>query len=245
MSLANGQKVYQSDLMHITPEADAAIYALSGDYILRGLDISASDETYTLSPGRALLQGRLFELTQEAQITVTGSGYIGVSADLTQTNVDNGDGTIVNNQYTLTSSDTIAGDLNDGDLQAFIPLYNVSSGTVTQLVWPHDMDATLSFSSGWKSHNPNIQLSKRGKIVTLVLGAARDGSSSNTTITNVPAWATPRTNIVMTCASNNQISGTTMATVDCEISTSGAVRIVHVPINENKYITGTASWSLA
>lgn len=135
MTLGTNEAVYQSDYMSVSPLADAGLYSLFGDRIINGLVANTSASGVTLVPGKAVLQGRLVEV--KAYVTYpwpagVTSGYIGLMADLTKTNVDNNDGTIVNNQYTIGIFTNITGNLTQGATKANIPLYAVSTTTATQ-----------------------------------------------------------------------------------------------------------------
>jgi len=135
MTLGTDEFVYQSDYMSVSPTADASIYSLIGDHIITGMNVTANATGVTVTAGKALLQGRLVELKTAKTYTwpsgVT-SGYIGLKANLTNTNTDNGDGTIVNTQYTFGIFTTISGDLNSGYTLASIPIAGVeTSGWVT------------------------------------------------------------------------------------------------------------------
>ena len=135
MTLGTNEYVYQSDYMSVSPTADASVYSLIGDQIITGMAVTANATEVTVTAGKALLQGRLVELkTAKTYAWPSGvtSGYIGLTANLTNTNVDGVDGTIVNNQYTFGIFTTVSGDLIAGSTVANIPIAGVeTSGQVT------------------------------------------------------------------------------------------------------------------
>lgn len=137
MTLGTNEYVYQSDYMSVSPTADASVYSLIGDHIITGLTVTANSTGVTVTAGKALLQGRLVELkatkTYNWPSGVT-SGYVGLMANLTNTNTDNGAGMIINNQYTFGIFTTVSGDLVAGSTVANIPIANVdNTGWVTDV----------------------------------------------------------------------------------------------------------------
>ena len=137
MTLGTNEYVYQSDYMSVSPTADASVYSLIGDHIITGLKVTANSTGVTVTAGKALLQGRLVELKTAKTYTwpsgVT-SGYVGLMANLTNLNVDNGDGSIVNNQYTFGIFTTVSGNLIAGSTVANIPIAGVeTSGWITDV----------------------------------------------------------------------------------------------------------------
>jgi len=150
MTLNTNEIVYTADLMNISPANDAQIYGKGGNYILSGLEIRAVTSTSaTLTAGRALIQGRLFELKANTQYTLTAgtSQYLGLEIDLTKENTDDGAGNITNNQFTVKSNDREYGDTRLGDIQSFVAFYQISingaSVSTTQLIWKYIETAKL------------------------------------------------------------------------------------------------------
>lgn len=142
MTLNSNEVVYTADYMNISPANDAQIYGLSGDWIISGLQLTSITSTSAvLTAGKAIIQGRLFELKANTTYTLTAGStqYLGIGIDLSQSNSDNGDGTIINNQFTVGTSTSVYGDTRLGDIQAFVGLYqvNTQSTTSTQLVFPY------------------------------------------------------------------------------------------------------------
>ena len=137
MTLGTNEYVYQSDYMSVSPTADASVYSLIGDHIITGMAVTANSTGVTVTAGKALLQGRLVEIkTAKTYAWPSGvtSGYIGLMANLTNTNVDNGNGSIVNNQYTFGIFTSVSGDLIAGSTVANIPIAGVeTSGWVTNV----------------------------------------------------------------------------------------------------------------
>lgn len=152
MTLNTNEIVYTADLMNISPANDAQIYGKDGNYILSGLEIrDVTSTSATLTAGRALIQGRLFELKANTQYTLTAgtSQYLGLEIDLTKENIDDGMGNITNNQFTVKSNDREYGDTRLGDIQSFVAFYqvNTQTQTSTQLVFPYYF--TKDMTSGY------------------------------------------------------------------------------------------------
>lgn len=135
MTLQSNEVVYTADLMNISPANDAQIYGMSGNWILNGLSVVSSNATsITLSAGRAIIQGRLFELKANTEYQVNSlAGFIGLKIDLTQTNTEDELGVVQNNQFTVGFGASEFGDTLQGDVNAFVGLYAVDGkGGYTQ-----------------------------------------------------------------------------------------------------------------
>lgn len=135
MTLQSNEVVYTADLMNISPANDAQIYGMSGNWILNGLSVVSSNATsITLSAGRAIIQGRLFELKANTEYQVNSqAGFIGLEIDLTQTNTEDELGVVQNNQFTVGYGASEFGDTLQGDVNAFVGLYAVDGkGGYTQ-----------------------------------------------------------------------------------------------------------------
>lgn len=135
MALQSNEVVYTADLMNISPANDAQIYGMSGNWILNGLSVVSSNATsITLSAGRAIIQGRLFELKANTEYQVNSqAGFIGLEIDLTQTNSEDDTGLVQNNQFTVGFGASEFGDTLQGDVNAFVGLYAVDGkGKYTQ-----------------------------------------------------------------------------------------------------------------
>ena len=129
MTLDNTEKVYQADLMHITPMADAQIYGYDGDWILAGMETEITAKGVEIQPGRAIIQGHLYTLDSTKSIALNAgvSGYIGWSIDLTQDNSAVGTD-VTNNQYTFGFfTEPPAGDTLNGDTQATVAFAKVTA----------------------------------------------------------------------------------------------------------------------
>lgn len=135
MTLQSTEVVYTADLMNISPANDAQIYGMSGNWILNGLSVVSSNSTsITLSAGRAIIQGRLFELKANTEYQLNSqAGFIGLEIDLTQTNSEDALGVVENNQFTVGFGTKEFGDTLQGDVNAFVGLYKVDGkGEYTQ-----------------------------------------------------------------------------------------------------------------
>lgn len=150
MTLNTNEIVYTADLMNISPANDAQIYGKDGNYILGGLEIrDVTSTSATLTAGRALLQGRLFELKADTTYTISGTGtlYLGLHGDLTKQNSSSVDGSVTNNQFDVGVYSSVYGNLNQGDVETVIGLYQISingaSVSTKQLVWNYIEEAKL------------------------------------------------------------------------------------------------------
>lgn len=135
MALQSNEVIYTADLMNISPANDAQIYGMSGNWILNGLSVVSSNATsITLSAGRAIIQGRLFELKANTEYQLNSqAGFIGLTIDLTQTNTEDALGVVQNNQFTVGFGASEFGDTLQGDVIAFVGLYAVDGkGKYTQ-----------------------------------------------------------------------------------------------------------------
>ena len=139
---------YQFDKAKVTPEADAKLYSYlaqsSDNKVISGMTATATGLNVYVASGKALVQGRLVEVTQQHQLTAKANktGYICITIDLTQNNTSTGTpGTSnyvpVNNQLRLELVETLnRQDLNaGGGLIYTFPLYSyVSTGTSITLI---------------------------------------------------------------------------------------------------------------
>jgi len=153
MTLNTNEVVYTADYMNISPANDAQIYGLSGDWIISGLQLTSITATSAvLTAGKAIIQGRLFELKANTTYSLTAgqTQYLGLAIDLSQSNSDDGQGNVTNNQFTVGTSTTVFGDTRLGDIQAFVGLYQVnpSNSTSTQLVFPYYFTQDLTTGYG-------------------------------------------------------------------------------------------------
>lgn len=151
MTLQNNEVVYTADLMNIAPSNDAQIYGMSGNWILNGLSVVSSNATsIILSAGRAIIQGRLFELKANTEYAVNSrAGFIGLNIDLTQTNSEDNAGLITNNQFTVGFGASEFGDTLQGDVEAFVGLYAVDGkGGYTKHTLPYMDSVDLTNTYG-------------------------------------------------------------------------------------------------
>ncbi|QIW51743.1 hypothetical protein [Pseudolactococcus raffinolactis] len=166
---------YQFDKAKVTPEADAALYSYlaqsSDNKVISGLTVTATGLNVYVASGKALVQGRLVEVTQQHQLTAQAnkSGYICITVDLTQDNTSTGTpGTSnylpVNNQLRIELVEVLnQQDLNSGGgLIYTFPLYSyVSTGTSVSLTktdrgfdnatiaYFSSTDTTITFTAPW------------------------------------------------------------------------------------------------
>ncbi|MBW9299077.1 hypothetical protein D9N16_10105 [Lactococcus raffinolactis] len=130
---------YQFDKIKVTPESDAALYSYlaqnSDNKVINGATATASGLNIYVATGKALVQGRLIEITQQHQLSVQSNttGYVVLTVDLTQSNTATGiPGTssyiAVNNQLRLELVELLnQQDLNNGGLIYTFPLYSYAS----------------------------------------------------------------------------------------------------------------------
>ena len=137
---------YQFDKAKVTPEADAQLYSYlaqgSDNKVISRLTATATGLNVYVASGKALVQGRLVEVTQQHQLTAQANktGYVCITIDLTQNNTSTGTpGTSgyspVNNQLRLELVEVLnQQDLNNGGLIYTFPLYSyVSTGATVTL----------------------------------------------------------------------------------------------------------------
>ena len=188
-----GLKGYTFDRMKISPKADALLYhsMLDGnDRIVKGykdeLKVVATGLNTYVSPGACVIQGRMIEVDEEMQLSVSAnnSGYVCVVIDLTQNNTSTGEAgtsgyTPVNNQLRLeVVKELVQQDLfEDGKLYAFPLASFTSTGTTVNLTkidhnqrivesgsnsrgeWTKFADGTMiQYSSKITTPAPNIQV---------------------------------------------------------------------------------------
>lgn len=196
MTLNANEVVYTADYMNVSPANDAQIYGLSGDWIISGLQLTSITSTSAvLTAGKAIIQGRLFELKANTTYTLTAglTQYLGIGIDLSQSNSDNGDGTIINNQFTVGTSTSVFGDTRLGDIQAFVGLYQIDTQAQTsvQQVQPYyDFRLLDGYGDvGFPDYNSieTPRLIKQGKVVS-IYGAVKNASY----VANNGSWLTVR-----------------------------------------------------
>ncbi len=173
MTLANTELVYQADFMNVSPSADGAVFSGIGNRIITGLVPSLINGAVQVTAGKALVQGRLFELTATktyTPTTTTGTQYLGLMVDLTKSNLDGG--TVTNNQYTVGFFDNPSGNLPMGDSKANIPLFKMT-GTTSVVVAP-EMNGSIV-----RTWQPNTQYSIGDLVTFNSLGTDTTGKLTN------------------------------------------------------------------
>lgn len=173
MTLANTELVYQADFMNVSPSADGAVFSGIGNRIITGLVPSLINGAVQVTAGKALVQGRLFELTTTktyTPTTTTGTQYLGLMVDLTKSNLDGS--TVTNNQYTVGFFDNPSGNLPMGDSKANIPLFKLT-GTTSVVVAPEMNGSTV------RTWQPNTQYSIGDLVTFNTLGTNVTGKLTN------------------------------------------------------------------
>lgn len=183
MALQNTVSIYQADLMHITPQADASIYGYGGDWVLYGADITTDTNSVTIGPGKMLIAGRLVEISQptelpRTQVAGATSFHLSLEVDLTKTNSDSS-GVVTNNQFqfVLTTTDPY-GNLLAGDAQALITVadINTPAGTVTPVILPYSENISVLCNGGALRGSNNMAFRRRGVWVYASLNVQGSGS---------------------------------------------------------------------
>ncbi len=173
MTLANTELVYQADFMNVSPSADGAVFSGIGNRIIAGLVPSLINGAVQVTAGKALVQGRLFELTATktyTPTTTTGTQYLGLMVDLTKSNLDGA--TVTNNQYTVGFFNNPSGNLPMGDSKANIPLFKMT-GTTSVVVAPEMNGSTV------RTWQPNTQYSIGDLVTFNSLGTGGTGKLTN------------------------------------------------------------------
>ena len=192
MALQSNEVVYTADLMNISPANDAQIYGMSGNWILNGLSVVSSNATsITLSAGRAIIQGRLFELKANTEYQVNSqAGFIGLEIDLTQTNSEDEAGLVQNNQFTVGFGKSEFGDTLQGDVNAFVGLYAVNGkGGYTQHTFYYYrkqvklQDWGFGYLQDYSSDQVPTAI-RQGRTVT-IYGAVKNKYTINASIKNI------------------------------------------------------------
>lgn len=138
------------DRMRVKPADDAAVYAAAAqqDGVIHNpvneqrMSLSTSGLSVTVSAGRAMVAGRLVEITEPITLEAapnTTKGYVAIVIDLTNENTSTGtpgqdDYTPVNNQVSLQLVDSIVKQdiWNDGKIYMFsLATYKTDTTTIT------------------------------------------------------------------------------------------------------------------
>lgn len=255
MTLNTNEIVYTADLMNISPANDAQIYGMDGNYILAGLEIrDVTSTSATLTAGRALIQGRLFELKANTKYSLTAgiSQYLGLEIDLTKENTEDGTGNITNNQFTVKSNDREYGDTRLGDIQSFVAFYqvNTQTQTSTQLVFPYYFTQDLTsgygdvgFPADTRSVRPIVRRIGKNVQVHGVLNnkyTVKNGQS-NLVMRTLPAGCRPMQRVYGTSPSGG-------AVFEVDIDTNGNILLTNFigrDITPNSFISITFNFMAA
>ena len=189
---------YQFDKAKVTPESDAQLYSYLAqggldNRVISGLTATATGLNVYVESGKALVQGRLVEVTQQHQLTAQAnkSGYICITVDLTQDNTSTGtpgtsDYMPVNNQLRLELVDILnQQNLNDGGLIYTFPIYSYSttgtSVTLTKLTANYWGRKERSFNL---SYGITANITRVGNMVELMV-SSQPGTIISTGIRDV------------------------------------------------------------
>ena len=239
MTLDANEKVYQADLQKITPNADAMIYGTIGTWILRGMPITLSTGAVTIGAGAALLQGRLYELSGDKTIDTSALPtpyYVGLSADLSKTNTD-----AANNQYTFVAQATnTGGNLRQGDIQAFIPIWQITDTGITQLIFDYEYDAGLgasSFAAGWENAENGSHIRRVGRVTVLTLSMRKTSTTAPAIFLTLPEQVRPSWNIFSMGAVNGVAK-------NLLVHPNGQCEIYLDATDKNDIVRGEVTWHI-
>ena len=175
---------YQFDKAKVTPEADAQLYSYlaqaSDNKVISGLTATATGLNVYVSAGKALVQGRLIENSQQMQLTAQANktGYVCITIDLTQTNTSTGSpGTSnyvpVNNQLRLELVETLnRQDLYAGGFVHTFQLYTykstASTVTLTNFSTSREIKQPLISTSFAIGYGASVNARRIGDIVEIL-----------------------------------------------------------------------------
>lgn len=174
---------YQFDKAKVTPESDAKLYSYlaqsSDNKVISGMTATTTGLNVYVASGKALVQGRLVEVTQQHQLTAQAnkSGYICITVDLTQDNTSTGtpgksDYLPVNNQLRVELVDTLTQqDLNSGGIVYTFPLYSyVSTGSSVSVTKVSKSFPILEKTGqAYLNYNLSASFVRRGNLVQVIL----------------------------------------------------------------------------
>ena len=247
---------YQFDKAKVTPEADAKLYSYlaqaSDNKVISGLTATATGLNVYVAAGKALVQGRLVEVTQQHQLTAQANktGYVCITIDLTQNNTSTGTpGTSgyspVNNQLRLELVDVLnQQDLNSGGLIYTFPLYSYVSTGATVALTKLDKSffkklETTTIDLGW---GMSVVLTKKDGMI-FANGTTTPSSNAGTTGgfdmgVKVPEGFRPRQNnqAIIKAQGNNNQWGSYL------IASDGGVRIVSGGMNIGYTFHVSGAW---
>lgn len=190
---------YQFDKAKVTPEADAQLYSYlakaSDNKVISGLTATATGLNVYVAAGKALVQGRLVEVTQRHQLTAQANktGCVCITIDLTQNNTSTGTpGTSgyspVNNQLRLELVDVLnQQDLNSGGLIYTFPIYSYTSTGASVTLSPYKQSFDKEYYVAISKSIGNfcgITLKRIGNVVSITfLGQSTTQLNAGTTFT--------------------------------------------------------------
>lgn len=173
---------YQFDKAKVTPEADAQLYSYlaqsSDNKVISGMTATSTGLNVYVASGKALVQGRLVEVTQRHQLTAQANktGYVCITVDLTQNNISTGTpGTSnyapVNNQLRLELVEALnQQDLGSGGLIYTFPIYSYASTgtsvTLTKIDKSFRPASTITSISVSLVYNLTVVFRRQGNLVT-------------------------------------------------------------------------------
>lgn len=202
-----GLKGYTFDRMKISPKADALLYhsMLDGnDRIVKGykdeLKVVATGLNTYISPGACVVQGRMIEVDEEMQLSVSAndSGYVCIVIDLTQNNTSTGEaGTPeyqpVNNQIRLeVVKELVQQDLHNGGQLYTFPLASfTSTGTTVALTKINHnqriVESGINVNGSWTKFADGTMIC----VNTRHMGSACNSSLGPTFTTSPEQWIFP------------------------------------------------------
>ena len=177
---------YQFDKSKVTPESDASLYSYLAqgldNKVIKGMTATGSGLNLYIEPGKALVQGRFVEVTQQHQLSARAntSGYVVITIDLTQTNTAIGTpGTVdynpVNNQLRLEIVESLnQQDLGSGGVIYTLPLFSYTTTGSSVVLTKDSKSFKLSYPtktwSGELGGGITLSLRKKGTTVEYSIG---------------------------------------------------------------------------
>lgn len=174
---------YQFDKAKVTPESDAKLYSYlaqsSDNKVISGMTATTTGLNVYVASGKALVQGRLVEVTQRHQLTAQAnkSGYVCITVNLTQNNTSTGtpgtsDYLPVNNQLRIELVEVLnQQDLNSGGgLIYTFPLYSyVSTGSSVSITRVSKSFPILEKTGqAYLNYKLSVSFVRRGNLVQVI-----------------------------------------------------------------------------
>lgn len=249
---------YQFDKMKVTPESDAALFSYLAqgldNKVFKGMTATVSGLNVYIETGKALVQGRFVEVTQQHQLSAQAntSGYVVITIDLTQSNTATGTpGTgnylPINNQLRLELVENLnQQDLSAGGVIYTLPLYTYSStGTSINLMKVNSSYYVKSVTTTVTGmYNATYTIRRLGDTVEFVSdrvvvgGATVHEQAASGMI--IPLGFRPISRVFMDIKLNN--GSTIYPPMILRIDDNGTTWLTNEAIGNNRYMQAFATW---